>query len=255
MAMEFNFQNVKQSRISSNIADQIQKAILNGDLKEGERLPSENDLITHFGVSKSSLREAFRTLEAYGLLEIKQGVNGGAFVKKVDIEVVKKGLENYLFFINPTHEDYAQFRIFNETQIVKVAASKITDKDIEELKENIREMEQEPDGERFYSDLDVAFHKKIAEIGGNPIVAVVVESVQSALIRLKRIIETDREFLDIVCRGHWEILEALEARDPEKASYFMLKHINEVEEGLRKCQNRSSSKQKELFKKKNYEVA
>jgi DNA-binding FadR family transcriptional regulator len=250
--MGFNFENVKQNRISSNIADQIQKAILNGDLKEGDRLPPENDFIAHFGVSKSSLREAYRTLEAYGLLEVKQGVNGGAFIKKVDIEVIKKGLENYLFFINPSYEDYSQFRIFNETQIIKVAAAKVTDKDIEELKENIRSMEHEPEGEKFYSDLDVAFHKKIAEIGGNPIVALMVEGVQSALIRLKRIIETDRQFLDTVCRGHWEIVAALEARDPEKASFFMLKHINEVEDGLRKCQSSSSSKKKIFW---NYDAA
>ncbi len=247
--MDFSFRNVKARRVSKNIADQIQTAILNGDLKVGDRLPSENDLITHFGVSKSSLREAYRTLEAYGLLEIKQGMNGGAFVKKVDIEVVKNGLENYLFFTTPTLEQYTQFRIFNEPQIIKAAAGKITREDIEELKKNVEEMEQEPEGEKFYSHLDVAFHRKIAEIGGNPIVSMIIESVQSALVRLKRIIVTDREFLDMVCRGHWEIVAALEEKDPEKASYCMLKHINDVEEGMRRCEKKYSSRQKESFLK------
>lgn len=245
--MVASFQNVKVSRVSKNIADQIQKAILNGELKVGDRLPSEDDLIRHFGVSKSSLREAYRTLEAYGLLEIKQGMNGGAFVKQVDIEVVKKGLENYLFFLNPSLEEYTQFRIFNEPQIIKLAAGKITDKEVEELKKNIAEMEQEPEGEKFNSHLDVEFHRRIAEIGGNPIASTIIESVQSALVRLKRIIMTDRDFLETVLRGHREIVAALEDRDPDKASYFMLKHINEVEEGLRECEQKYASRRKKSF--------
>ena len=77
--MGFKFETVKASRISENIAEQIREAILDGKLKIGDQLPSEKDFANHFGVSKSSLREAYRVLEAYGLLEIRQGNVRGRF--------------------------------------------------------------------------------------------------------------------------------------------------------------------------------
>jgi len=237
--MNFQFENVKISRISHNIVDQIRNAIMNGEIRVGDRLPPESDFAKHFGVSKSSLREAYRVLEAYGLLDIRKGMSGGAFVQQVDMKVVQEGLANYLFFKNPALEEYTQIRTFIEPQIAKICAGKIKDKDLQALKENIEEMEREPEGEIFISDLDITFHKKLADIAGNSIISVVVESVQTALIRLKRIMHTDRAFLDMVCQGHREIVSALSERDGEKAGYYMLKHINEVEEGMRTCKNKS----------------
>ncbi|RLC00302.1 MAG: FadR family transcriptional regulator, partial [Deltaproteobacteria bacterium] len=76
------FKTAKFSRISENIVQQIRQAILKGELRPGDRLPSEKDLAENFGVSKASLREAFRALEALGLLEVRQGVSGGAFIQK-----------------------------------------------------------------------------------------------------------------------------------------------------------------------------
>ena len=87
--MGFKFETVKANRISQNIVEQIRGAILSGDLKPGDQLPPEKEFAKHFGVSKSSLREAYRVLEAYGLLEIRQGMSGGAFIQEVDLKTVK----------------------------------------------------------------------------------------------------------------------------------------------------------------------
>ena len=239
--MDLKFENVKISRISHNIVDQIRNAIMSGEIGVGERLPSENDLAKHFGVSKSSLREAYRVLEAYGMLDIRQGMAGGAFVKQVDSEIVREGLANYLFFRNPSLEEYTQARTFIEPQIVRICAEKITEEEIRELEENVAEMEKEPDGEIFNSDLDIAFHKKLVDIAGNAILSVVVESIQTALIRLKRIMQTDQEFLDMVCGGHREIIDALRDRDCERARQCMLNHINDVEKGMRACKIKKTS--------------
>ena len=78
------FKTAKFSRISQNIVQQIRQAILQGKLKPGDRLPPEKELAEDFGVSKASLREAFRALEALGLLGVRQGVSGGAFIREVD---------------------------------------------------------------------------------------------------------------------------------------------------------------------------
>lgn len=231
------FDTVKSNRISENIVYQIRGAILRGELKIGDRLPSEKELATNFGVSKSSLREAYRVLEAYGLLEIKQGMSGGAFVREVDLKTIRDGLVNYFFFQNPSICEYTQIRTFIEPEVVKICALKITDTDIEYLKNNISEMEKEIDGEKFMSDLDCAFHKKLVDITENSVVSLVVESVQSALINVKRMLQMDHDFLTMVCEGHKRIVAALCERDPDKASKEMLQHICEVETGMLACRN------------------
>ncbi len=233
--MDNLFDTVKPNRISENIVEQIRKAILRGELKIGDRLPSEKDLSKKFGVSKASLREAYRVLEAYGLLEIKQGMAGGAFVKQVDLKTIKDGLVNYFFFQNPSIHEYTQIRIFVEPQVIRICADKITESDIAYLEENITEMEKEPDGENFMSDLDCAFHKKLVDITQNSVVSLIVESIQTALINVKRLLHMDHDFLMMVCDGHRRIVEALKERNPEKASQVMLQHILEVEAGMLAC--------------------
>jgi GntR family transcriptional regulator, transcriptional repressor for pyruvate dehydrogenase complex len=235
----FEFEAVKVNRISQNIAEQIRGAILDGELKIGEQLPPEKDFAKHFGVSKSSLREAYRALEAYGLLEIRQGMSGGAFIKKVDLATVKDSLVNYFFFQNPGLRSYTQVRTFIEPQVVKICAKKITAADIEYLEKNISDMEQEIDGKSFISNLDIAFHKKLVDITENEIISLVVESIQTALINIKQIVHTDEQFLKMVCQGHKQIVKALKEKDPEQASKAMLEHIIEVEEGMLASQSGS----------------
>ncbi len=230
--MGFKFETVKANRISQNIVEQIRGAILAGELRIGDQLPSEKDFAKHFNVSKSSLREAYRVLEAYGLLEIKQGMSGGAFIKEVDFSTVKDSLANYFFFQNPGLRDYTQIRTFIEPEVVKICAEKITDEEIEYLEKNVLAMEQEPDGETFISDLDIAFHKKLVDITGNKIISLIVEIVQTALINIKRIVHTDKEFLQMVCSDHKKIVNALREHNPKKASAVMLDHINKVEKGM-----------------------
>jgi GntR family transcriptional repressor for pyruvate dehydrogenase complex len=230
--MDFKFEAVKANRISQHIVEQIRSAILAGELKIGDQLPSEKDLAKHFGVSKSSLREAYRVLEAYGLLEIRQGMSGGAFIKGVDFTTVKDSLVNYFFFQNPGLRNYTQIRTFIEPEVVKICAAKNTPKDIEYLENNIFAMEQEPDGKSFISDLDIAFHKKLVDITENTIISLIVESIQAALINIKQLVHTDEQFLKMVCDDHKKIVNALKKHDPEAASKAMLDHINKVEKGM-----------------------
>ena len=79
------FISVKSDKVSQHIIDQIRNAIFDGRLKPGDKLPSERELIENFKVGKATLREALRSLEVLGFLEIRKGVSGGAFVTEVDM--------------------------------------------------------------------------------------------------------------------------------------------------------------------------
>ncbi len=74
----------KNTKVSDGIIEQIRNSILKGELKPGDKLASEKELVDQFKVSKSSMREALRALEVLGLIDVKKGINGGTFVSKVD---------------------------------------------------------------------------------------------------------------------------------------------------------------------------
>ena len=79
------FQSAKPNKSSEHIIEQIRKAIFEGQLKPGDRLPPERELTQSFEVSKATLREALRSLEVLGFLEIRKGAAGGPFVTEVDM--------------------------------------------------------------------------------------------------------------------------------------------------------------------------
>jgi len=224
------FKSAKTHRISHNIVKQIRKAILDGDLKPGDRLPPEKELADNFGVSKASLREAFRALEAMGLLEVRQGVSGGAFVQKVDLETARNNFFDYIFFQNPTIHEFTQLRSFIEPAAAEIAARNITKKDIVDLEENLVRTKAKLSNSPFYYELDTYFHHRIAEITGNRLLCFVIDSLKNAVVRIKLELELDKDFSVRVYNAHERILEALKSHDPERARFEMLHHIREVDE-------------------------
>ena len=226
------FKAAKSHRISQNIVNQIRDAILDGTLKPGDRLPSEKDLAENFGVSKSSLREAFRALEALGLLEVKQGMSGGAFVCEVDLETARSNMFNYIFFQNPSIHEFTQLRGFIEGPVAEIAARKITPADLADLEDNLAKTEKQLDSGSFYYELDTYFHHRIATIAGNKIICFVIDSLKSALVNIKLELELDRQFAHNVYESHLRIVEALRKKDPQAARREMLNHIEKVEQEM-----------------------
>ena len=224
------FKTAKTNRISTNIVDQIRKAILSGDLKPGDRLPSEKELSKDFEVSKSSLREAFRALEALGLLEVRQGMSGGAFVREVDLKTARNNMFNYIFFQNPSIGEFTQLRSFIEPAAAEIAAQKITPEDLADLEDNLAQTKKKLDKGAFFYELDTYFHHRIAEIAGNRLVCFVIDSVKNAIVNIKLELELDSNFSLRVFEAHERIIAALSDRNPEKSRDAMLRHIQEVDE-------------------------
>lgn len=228
----FTITKAKNRRISHIIVEQIRDAIFSGELNPGDRLPPEKDLAEDFGVSKASLREAFRALEALGLLEIRQGMSGGAFVSEVDRETARNSFYNYIFFQNPSIHEFSQLRAFLEPPVAEIAARKITDDEIADLAENLAQTEKQLESGSFYYKLDTYFHHRIAEIAGYSLICFVIDSLKNALVIMKLQLNLGREFSLNVFASHQRIFEALRNRDPAMAREEMLKHIQQVEKEL-----------------------
>jgi len=228
------FDSVKSNKVSQHIIDQIRKAIFDGRLKPGDKLPSERELIEKFKVSKATLREALRSLEVLGFLEIRKGVSGGAIVTEVDLTKARDSFTNFLLFKNLSLMDLSEVRLLLEPYIAEKATLAITQEDLGRLEKLIKESELAIKNDiAFESRKDeIEFHRIIASITGNPILMFILDFVENLLIDMKGILKPGREFSIKVLRAHKRIYNGLLEKDVKKVREEMVRHIREVEKDL-----------------------
>jgi GntR family transcriptional repressor for pyruvate dehydrogenase complex len=228
------FISVKSNKVSQHIIDQIRNAIFDGRLKPGDKLPSERELIENFKVGKATLREALRSLEVLGFLEIRKGVSGGAFVTEVDMTKARDSFNNFLLFKNLSLKDLSEVRLLLEPYIAEKATLAITREDLHRLEKLIKDSEQAIKGDiAFESRKDeIEFHRIIASVTGNPILMFILDFVENLLIDTKAILKPGREFSTKVLRAHKRIYNALLERNIKKVHQEMVRHIREVEKDL-----------------------
>nr|WP_320190070.1 FadR/GntR family transcriptional regulator [uncultured Desulfobacter sp.] len=175
------FKKAKQSRVFQDVVEQIEDAILNGRLEPGTRLPAERELKEMFNTSRGTLREALRVLEQKGLIRIKLGVAGGAYVKQIDAEPVMQSLALLIRSGKVSPDHLAEFRIKIEGAIVELAAQRATPGDIEtmeDLYKQARQHYENGDWERFLKT-DEAMHAYIGTMSGNPVFQLLQQSIHT----------------------------------------------------------------------------
>lgn len=228
------FRSVKSNKISEHIIEQIRKAIFEGRLKPGDKLPPEKELLKIFNVSKATLREALRSLEILGFLEIRKGMSGGAFVTEVDMKKAREGLTNFLIFRNLSLSDLSEVRLILEPYVAEKAALFITEDDLQKLEKLNKECEYVlkhhiPIESRKN---EIEYHRIIGGVTGNPILMFILDFVENLLIDTKEILQPGEEFSKKVLNAHKRIYNALLERNPQKARKEMIKHVKEVEKDL-----------------------
>ncbi len=230
----FMFNSAQSNKISENIIEQIRTAIFEGKLRPGDKLPPERELIENFGVSKATLREAFRSLEVLGFLEMRKGVSGGAFVTEVNSKKARDCFSNFLHFKNLSLEDLAEVRLLLESYIAEKAAIAIREEDLERLKTLIEECQVvlERDAPVQSRKNEIEFHRIIASITGNPILIFILDFVENLLVDTKEILQPGKAFSLKVQKAHKRIYKAFLEKDAKRARSEMIKHVREVEKDL-----------------------
>jgi GntR family transcriptional regulator, transcriptional repressor for pyruvate dehydrogenase complex len=228
------FDSVKSNKISEHIIEQIRRAIFDGRLKPGDKLPSEKVLGENFKVSKATLREALRSLEVLGFLEIRKGASGGAFVIEVDMKKARDCFTNFLHSKNLSLRNLSEVRLLLEPYIAEKAALAIGEEDLTRLEK----LNEECDDFLKHNipvesrKNEIEFHRIIATVTGNPILMFLLDFVENLLIDAKEILQPGEEFSRKVLNAHKRIHKALLERDVKKARYEMIKHVREVERDL-----------------------
>lgn len=175
------FKKAKQNRVFQDVVEQIEDAILSGRLEPGTRLPAERELKEMFNTSRGTLREALRVLEQKGLIRIKLGVAGGAYIKQIDAEPVMESLALLIRSGKVLPDHLAEFRIKIEGAIVELAAQRATPKDIEKMEnlwEQARQHYEAADWENFLK-MDEAMHAYIGTMSGNPVFQLLQQSIHT----------------------------------------------------------------------------
>lgn len=228
------FNSAKSNKVSENIVEQIRKAIFEGTLKPGDKLPPERELMKNFTVSKATLREAMRSLEVLGFLDIRKGASGGAFVIEVDMKRARDSFINFLHFKKLSLSNLTEVRLVLESHIAEKAALAITDDDLKGLKRLIEECEYaiKHDIPIEFRKNEIEFHRIIGSATGNPILMFILDFVDNLLSDTKALLKPGKEFSNKVLRAHKRIYSALLERDVKKVREEMVRHIREVEKDL-----------------------
>jgi GntR family transcriptional repressor for pyruvate dehydrogenase complex len=201
-----------------------------GRLRPGERLPSERELCDVFGVSRATLREALRALEALGVVEVRTGARGGAFAVEPGEDALGSALASLLRFRQATARDLIEFRVSFEGENAAWAARRASAEDVAELQALAGRIEAAVAGGQAWSrvvELDVAFHVLVARATGNVVRGAIMIGIQDALRRA--VIETD-PIADPAVRGTMgaeahAIADAIASRNEHAARVRMRAHV------------------------------
>ncbi len=220
------FLPVTPGRTSGLIVEQIRWLVRQGQLLPGDRLPSERELCELFGVSRVTVREALRVLESSGLLDVKVGAKGGAFVTAPSGDRIREGIADLLTMSSLTAADVTEAREILEMGIVPLVCARATAKDLEDLDQLCADARAALKRSEYTMAMSTEFHIRVAQSAHNGAVELIIESFRGALLQsLQRARQTYPEMGRKGVEEHAAFVEAVRQRDREKATAIMHEHL------------------------------
>ena len=218
---------IVRRKLSDEVFARLKHMIETGELKAGDDMPSERELMERYGVGRPAIREAMQALAGKGLVEISQGerakvlrITAETIIRQVDLpaKLMLSGSSDML-------EHLKSARIFFERGMIREAAGKATPQHIADLKALVDKQRQSLGDADAFIDADMEFHQYIAAISGNPIFAAVSGAMLGWLksYHTEMLIWTGRE--NVTLAEHEEIIRALEKGNADLAEKAMIKHL------------------------------
>jgi GntR family transcriptional regulator, transcriptional repressor for pyruvate dehydrogenase complex len=223
---KIEFEAIRRSKVYEEVARQIQSHIFE-NLKPGDVLPPERELAQRFGVSRSSVRDAIRSLELIGLLEPQQG--RGTVVCEPSADAVVGPLTAVILQKRELVRELLEVRKTVEPPLARRAAEHITGLQIHELEELLERQSSRVSNGELAIEEDNQFHYLIARAADNAVLLHIVDVLMETLheTREKSLQTGGRPQKSLA--GHRRILAALKRRDPAASEKAMRQHIEEIE--------------------------
>jgi GntR family transcriptional regulator, transcriptional repressor for pyruvate dehydrogenase complex len=229
------FTPVTMGRMSEDIVDQIRLLIREGRLTPGDRLPSERDLCERFGVSRVTVREALRILEANGLIEIRVGARGGAFVTAPSGSHIREGIIDLMTMSPTTATEVTETRKIIELGIIPLVCERATEDDLAALQELCDKATAARDAGTYTMEMSAEFHTRLAECTHNRAIVMLQQTFRRPLLMsLEQAHEAAPEMGGRGVTEHAELVAAVRARDCPQATDIMRRHLDRTAARLAK---------------------
>lgn len=232
-------QRLHVPKMAEVIAERFRRQIVRGELAEGETLPSEQDLQTRFGVSRPTLREAYRILESESLITVRRGAHGGALVRPPNTDVAARYAAWILEYRGTPLDDLFQARIVIEPAAVGLLATKRTDREVMRLRQALDEHDALIDQPNRLIRTHTAFHALLIELTGNQTLQVLTGMIQRIIdLASWRVVESDAgtaahsEATNRGCKAHHRVVNLIEAGAESEAAELWRKHLTEARDYL-----------------------
>ena len=184
------YKTVQTSRLYEQIVHQIEESILNRALKPGDQLPAERDIGEQFGVSRTAVREAMKTLREKGFVEAYPG--RGTFITNGTSQAIRQSLDLMIKIGQPDGSlQLAEVRTILEPEIAALAATRIEEQHLAMMREAIGVMESALKDPDAYIEADLDFHLALAEAAANPLILSLLDSIVGLL--------REQRFGDFLC--------------------------------------------------------
>jgi GntR family transcriptional repressor for pyruvate dehydrogenase complex len=230
--INISFNRVSNKKLYMQIYNQILSQIQSGSFNIGDKLPAERELCEQFGVSRAPVRQALSALELNGVIYSRQGE--GVYVKSTEINIGNSETNTMLESISP--EDIVETRINIEPLIIKYAALRATNEDIDGLRSTIQKMEEETKAGKYVPETDEELHNRIARASHNDLFIKIMETISNAMkqqemwqfIRDRTV--THPDYREVNFKEHQLLIKAIEDHNEQEAVERMTIHMQNLYE-------------------------
>ncbi|MBV8083861.1 MAG: FadR family transcriptional regulator [Chloroflexi bacterium] len=224
MTVRSAWQRVRLTRAGDEIVSQIRAALFEGRLRPGDQIGSEVALAEQFGVSRISVRDALRTLEASGIVEIRVGSKGGVRIAHGDPNRFADALAVQLRLVGITTVEAMDTEMGIEWVAAQLAATNGTPDDLAEMDRLLDEARNLVDSPFAFAECSGAFHTAVAAASHNRVIMATMSAIREVLDEAHRQHTTTRR-AERVIQVHQAILDAIKKGDSREAGRLMQEHI------------------------------
>ncbi|WP_425099255.1 transcriptional regulator NanR [Tropicibacter sp. S64] len=227
MTVEDSPDKITRRKLSDQVLDRLQALITSGELKPGDAMPSERALMARFGVGRPAVREALQSLHNSGLITISHGERSR--VNAIDADLVlsqSDTIARLLLSSSPGNlQHLKQARQMFELGMVRLAAQQASREDIADLRRLVDQQRAHLGNAEAFVSADMAFHTKLAQISGNPIMAAVSGAMLAWLFEYHGALLHWSGKEEVTLAEHARIVDLIAARDTEGAVAEMARHL------------------------------
>ena len=229
---------IRKTRVAEQVAERIRMMILDGTFAAGRPLPAERPLAERFGVSRGSIRDAFRTLETIGLLVTRHGQ--GTFPQELDVDRLVAPLASVLSYRYDLQDELLDVRRMFEPAVARVAATRVTDEDLADLQRILESQRKKLKAGRSAIVEDTAFHQVLARATRNRVLVSIMATLNDLLVESRKLTLKQKGRPRRSILGHEAVVAALQRRDADAAAEAMRDHIDQIADLLQQASNPSS---------------